>query len=145
MILIARVRPAARIDFGGGGVQNPQNVDLLDPKSGLFEPHPLNPLTNTLFFAHFVAKSGPFGKFGGVHHTHSPPPPPGYGPGPSVGRKCMLALLFLQWNLFKTKSVGHVVISGERWILCYLVFSMYKTNADGQQITFISTNYPIFF
>ena len=28
----------ARIDFGG--VRDPQKVDLLDPKSGLFEPHP---------------------------------------------------------------------------------------------------------
>ena len=31
-------RPVARIDFGG--VWDPQKVDLLDPKSGLFEPHP---------------------------------------------------------------------------------------------------------
>ena len=47
---------------------NLQNGDLLDPKGGLFEPHPppsLNPLTNTQFFAHFVTKSGPFGRFGG--------------------------------------------------------------------------------
>ena len=56
------------IDFWG--VRSPQNVDLLDPKSGLFELHPLNPLTNTPFSAHFVAKSGPFGKLGGVGASH---------------------------------------------------------------------------
>ena len=38
-------RPVARID-GGEGVAGPQKVDLLDPKSGLFEPHPLNTTTN---------------------------------------------------------------------------------------------------
>ena len=32
-------RPVARID---GGVQDHKKVDLLDPKSELFEPHPLN-------------------------------------------------------------------------------------------------------
>ena len=61
--------------FGGGGAQNPKKVDLLDPKSGLFEPHPLNPPTKTPFLAHFVAKSGPLGRFGGCFA------PPGYGPG----------------------------------------------------------------
>ena len=30
-------------------VWNPQNVDILDAKSGLSEPHPHNPLTNTPF------------------------------------------------------------------------------------------------
>ena len=41
--------------------RNPQNMDLLYPKSGPFEPHPLNPPTNTPFLAHFVtSKSGPF-------------------------------------------------------------------------------------
>ena len=35
-------RPVTRIDFGGGGVQDSKKVDLLDPKSGLFD---LNPLT----------------------------------------------------------------------------------------------------
>ena len=33
----------------------PQNVNLLDPKSGLFETHPLNPLTNTPFFGPFCS------------------------------------------------------------------------------------------
>ena len=62
-------RPVARID-GGGRI--PQNVDLLNPISGLFEPHSL---TNTPFFAHFVANSGHFGRFGGCVA------PPSYGPG----------------------------------------------------------------
>ena len=54
-----------------GVVWNPQNVNLLDPKSGLFKPRP--PLTNTPFLAHFVAKSGPFGRFVRVRHTPAPP------------------------------------------------------------------------
>ena len=57
---------------------DPQKVDLLDPKSGLFEPHPLNPPTKNPFLAHFVAESGPFGRFGGG--ASHPPHPPGYGP-----------------------------------------------------------------
>ena len=55
-------RPVARIESGG---VNPPKVDLLDPKSGLVEPHPLNPPTKTPFLVHFVAKSGPFARFGG--------------------------------------------------------------------------------
>ena len=31
------------------GVQNPQKVDLLDPKGEFFEPNPLNPPTKTQF------------------------------------------------------------------------------------------------
>ena len=54
------------------GVWDPQNVDLLNPKSGLFEPHPLNPLTKTPVLAHFVTKSGPFGRFGRVSRTPHP-------------------------------------------------------------------------
>ena len=52
-ISISRI---TRIDFLG--VQNPQNVDFLNLI-------PLNPLTKTTFLAHFVTKSGPFGRFGG--------------------------------------------------------------------------------
>ena len=55
--------PVARIDFGGCGT--PKKVDLLDPKSGLVEPHPPYPLTKTSFLVHFVAKSGPFARFRG--------------------------------------------------------------------------------
>ena len=43
-------------------------------KSGPFQLQPLNPPTKTPFLAHLVAKSGPFGRFGGCN-------PPGYGPG----------------------------------------------------------------
>ena len=39
------------------------------PKSGLFELYPRNPPTKTKFLGHFVAKSGPFGRFGLVHCT----------------------------------------------------------------------------
>ena len=39
------------------------------PKSGPFGPHPLNLPTNTPFFIHFVAKSGPFGRFGVARRT----------------------------------------------------------------------------
>ena len=60
-------RPVARIEFGE--VWGPPKVDLLDPKSGLFEPHPLNLPTKTQFLVHFVAKSGPFGMFGVVRRT----------------------------------------------------------------------------
>ena len=59
-----------------GGVQDPPKVDLSDPKSGLFELTP-NPPTKTPFLAHFVAKSGSFGRFGGCI---APPHPPGYRP-----------------------------------------------------------------
>ena len=55
----------------------PPEVDLLDPKSGLFEPHPLNPPTKTPFLVHFVAKSGPFARFGGVECASHPSQPPG--------------------------------------------------------------------
>ena len=48
------------------GVRDPPKVDLLDPKSGLFETHPLNPPTKKkTFLVHFVAKSGPYGRFRG--------------------------------------------------------------------------------
>ena len=42
------IRPIARIEFGE--VRDPPKVDLLDPKSGLFEPHPLNPPTKPQFW-----------------------------------------------------------------------------------------------
>ena len=49
-------------------------MDLLKsgPKSGPFFDLtvPLNPLTKTPFLVHFVAKSGPFGRFGVVHCMH---------------------------------------------------------------------------
>ena len=48
-----------------GGAEPPKVV-LLDPKSGLFEPHPLKPPTKNPFLAHSVDKSGPFGRFGVV-------------------------------------------------------------------------------
>ena len=52
-------------------------MDLLDPKSGLFfQPHPSYPPTKTPFLAHFVAKSGSFGRFGGCVAPPHPPPPP---------------------------------------------------------------------
>ena len=61
MMMMMMSRPVARIDWGGAG---PQKLDLLDPKSGLFEPHPLNPTTKIPFLAHFLAKSGAFGRLG---------------------------------------------------------------------------------
>ena len=50
-------RPGARIDFGV--VQDSSKVDLFEPKSGLFEPHPLNPPTKKkkTFLTHFVTES----------------------------------------------------------------------------------------
>ena len=56
-----------------GGAGHPK-CGPFDQKNGLSEPHPLNPLTKTPFLAHFVTKSGPFGRFG-VVASH----PPGYG------------------------------------------------------------------
>ena len=45
-------RPVARINLGE--VRNPQNVDILDPNLGLFEPHPLTPIyKNPIFYALF--------------------------------------------------------------------------------------------
>ena len=70
---LSRSRPVARIDFGEG-VREPQKVDLLDQKSGLFEPHPLNRPTKNAFLAYFVTKSGPFGRWGGASHPRTPPP-----------------------------------------------------------------------
>ena len=52
-------RPVARIEFGE--VRDSPKVDFLDLT-------PLNPPTKTPFVAHFVAKSGHFGRFG------TPPP-----------------------------------------------------------------------
>ena len=49
--------------WGGGGMQDLPKVDFLNLT-------PLNPPTKTPFFAHFVAKSGPFTRFGGVRCTH---------------------------------------------------------------------------
>ena len=47
------------------------------PKSGLFWTSPPLPYppTKTPFLAHFVAKSGPFGRFGGCVAPPAPPPP----------------------------------------------------------------------
>ena len=55
-------RPISRIEWG---VQNPPKVDLLDPKSGLFEPHPFNPPTKTPFWSTLWPKVDPFARFGG--------------------------------------------------------------------------------
>ena len=55
------------------GVQDSKKVDLLVPRSGLFEPHPLNPPTKTPFLAHFAAKSGPLGRLGGCVALPAPP------------------------------------------------------------------------
>ena len=64
-------RPVTRIDLGGG-VRDPQ-------KGGLFLTSPPYPPTKTQFLAHFVAKSGPFGRLGGASHPPHPPPPPATG------------------------------------------------------------------
>ena len=65
-------RPIARIKFGE--VQHPQNVDLFDPISGLFEPHPLNPPSNgPPFFTQFVNKNDPLARFGVFHGTPCTP------------------------------------------------------------------------
>ena len=95
-------RPVARIDFGV--VRDPPKVDLFDPKGGLFEPHPLNPPSKTPFLVHFVAKSGPFGRFGGVSH---PPHPPGYGPGPWL---VPVSPCFRK-NLIATCNIGYFLCS----------------------------------
>ena len=82
-------RPVARIDFGG--VRDPQRVDILDPKSGLFLTSPPYPPTKTPFLAHFVTKSGPFGRFGGG--ASHPPHPPGYGPDASILTMYLIGLI----------------------------------------------------
>ena len=45
------------------GVAKPPKSGPFGPKSGLFEPHALNPPKKPPFLAHFVAKSGPFSRF----------------------------------------------------------------------------------
>ena len=47
--MYAASRPIARIDFGE--VRDPLKVDLLHPKSGLFEPHPLYLLQKPHFWS----------------------------------------------------------------------------------------------
>ena len=46
-----------RIDLGGGGggVRDTQKVNLLDPKSGLFEPHPPSPSYKNPSFGPFCS------------------------------------------------------------------------------------------
>ena len=63
-------RPIARIK--SGEVRNSPKVDLLDPKSGLFEPHPLNPPTKAPFLAHFVATVDLLADLGGVSNPCIP-------------------------------------------------------------------------
>ena len=62
-INIACIQAVARIDFGG--CSTPQKVDLLDQKRTFWTSPPYPP-TKTSFLAHFVAKSGPFARFGGM-------------------------------------------------------------------------------
>ena len=66
-----RARPIARIDFGG--CRTPKMGTFWTQKVDLLNLTHLNPLTNAPFFAHFVAKSGSFGRFEGVHCTPAPP------------------------------------------------------------------------
>ena len=75
LVVFKMNRPVARIDFGG--VQDPKKWTFWTQKVDFFEPHPPYPPTKTPFLAHFVAKSGLFGRFGGCV---TPPHPPGYGP-----------------------------------------------------------------
>ena len=48
-------------------------MDLLDPKSGLFEPYSFYPPMKTSFLAHFVAKSGRFDRLCVMHPLHRIP------------------------------------------------------------------------
>ncbi len=57
---IIKLRPVAKLEFRGCGT----------PESG---PFGSNPPHKTPFLAYFVAKSGPFGRFGVVRRTPSPP------------------------------------------------------------------------
>ena len=68
--LIGTSRPVARIDFGE--VQDPQKWTFWTQKVDFLTlPPSLNPHTKTQFLAHFVAKSGPIGRFGVVRNTPS--------------------------------------------------------------------------
>ena len=69
---IALFRPVARIHFGG--CKTPKKWMFLTQKVDFLNLTPLHPPTKTQFLDYFVAKSGPFGRFGGVAL-------PGYGPG----------------------------------------------------------------
>ena len=55
-------------------MRDPKKWTFWTQKVDFFKPHPPCPPTKTLFLAHFVAKSGPFGRFGGGA-THPPHPP----------------------------------------------------------------------
>ena len=64
-------------DWFWGGARDHQNVDLFDPKSGLFEPQPLNYPTKTTFFGPLCCYNWTLLQiWGGTPQPHSPPPPP---------------------------------------------------------------------
>ena len=68
-------RQARSQDQFFGGCRTPQNVTFWTQTVDFLNHIPLNPLTKIQFLAHFVAKSGPFGRFWGPCLA-----PPGYGP-----------------------------------------------------------------
>ena len=70
------------------GGEEPPKVDLLDPKSGLFEPQPsykkTNKQTNKNIFGTLCGQKWPFWQIWGGGRT-----PSGYGPG----KKCIMGSL----------------------------------------------------
>ena len=56
------VRPVARIK-GGGVYSTPKMWTFLNPKSGLFEPYPLNPPSKTPFFGTLCDWKWTFGRY----------------------------------------------------------------------------------
>ena len=88
------------------GVQDPQKVNF-------FEPHPPYPYppTKTPFLAHFVAKSGPFGRLGGG--CVAPPAPPWLWACPHFQASVSFRLLFTDLPLFlaSTSTINHIIKS----------------------------------
>ena len=72
---LQNTRPVARIEFGE--VRNSPKVDLLDPKSELFEPHPSTLLQKSHFWLTLWPKVDLLPDLRGYI---APPHPPGYGP-----------------------------------------------------------------
>ena len=98
-------------------------MDLLNPKSGLYEPHPLNPPTKTQFLAHFMTKNGLFERFGVVRRT---PAPPGYGPVcvPSKNKQILFIKTRLHYTCIRCNHFcNSTALSGGRLCTIQNIFS----------------------
>ena len=94
---LTKGRPVARVDLGGCGT--PKKWTFWTQKVDFFEPHPPYLPTKTPFLAHFVAKSGPFGRFGGCVAPPAPPLVTGLTKGTSLVHKISFGLFVIFLHL----------------------------------------------